>query len=130
MRLRGRVGNGIPQLPVSSTRSLFFPISNSAPVLRLQLPSIPRFYTVRGQAVRLPGGTFLLTFIPDAAVFPAPSLLRDCGFVPLRPSGGESHRAMAGSGHTQECLRDRAAAKAQRLWLDTRLSPENVHTVV
>ena len=72
MRLRGRVGNGIPQLPVSSTRSLFFPISNSAPVLRLQLPSIPRFYTVRGQAVRLPGGTFLLTFISDAAVFPRP----------------------------------------------------------
>ena len=30
-----------------------------------------------------------------AAVFPDPSLLKDNSFVPLGPSGGESHRAMA-----------------------------------
>ena len=39
------------------------------------------------QAVGLPGSTSLLSFISDAAVFPDPSLLRDCGFDPLRSCG-------------------------------------------
>ena len=43
------------------------------------LLSTPHFYK-RNLAVRLPGDTSLLSFIPDVAVFPNPSLMRDCGF--------------------------------------------------
>ena len=71
-----------PSYPVSSIRTLFSQISNCAPVLCLQLPSTPRFYTVHDQA---PGSTSLLSFISDVAVFPDPSLLRDCGFDPFCP---------------------------------------------
>ena len=66
--------------------------SNRAPVLCLQLPSTPCFYTVHDQA---PGNTSLLSFVSDAAVFPRPLLLRDCGFDPLGRSAGGSHQAMA-----------------------------------
>ncbi|XP_053066680.1 uncharacterized protein LOC113593370 [Acinonyx jubatus] len=106
-----------PSCVVSSIRVLFSLTSNRALILCVQLPSTPRFHNVRDQAVRLPGSTSLLSFISEAAVFPNPSLLRDCGFVPLRPSAGGSHRALAGAGHPQEHSRDCAAANAQRLRL-------------
>ena len=92
----GTVTMVAPSYPVSSIGTLFSPISNCAPVLCLQLPSIPRFYTVLDQAVRLPGGISLLSFVSDVAVFPDPSLLRDYGFDPFGPSAGGSHRTMAG----------------------------------
>ena len=72
-----------PSYPVSSIRTLFSLTSNQAPFLCLQLLSTPRFYTVRDRA---PGSTSLLSFVSDAAVFPGPLLLRDCGFDLLRPS--------------------------------------------
>ena len=57
-----------PSYPVSSIGTLFSPISNPAPILCLQLPSTPCFYTVCDQAISLPGGTSLLSFISDVAV--------------------------------------------------------------
>ena len=78
--------------PTSSVRILFFPISNRAPVLCLQLPSTPRFYTVCDQA---PGSTSLLSFVSDVADFPGAPFLRHCGFDLFHPSAGGSHRAMA-----------------------------------
>ncbi|XP_042777269.1 uncharacterized protein LOC122209466 [Panthera leo] len=54
------------------------------------------FYAVRDQAVRLPGGTSLLSFISVAAVLPDSSLRRDRGWDPLRSSAGGSPRAVAG----------------------------------
>ena len=110
-----------PCYPVSSIRTPFSRSTNRAPVLCLQLLSTSSFYTVHDHAVSLPGGTSLLSFVSDAAVFPKPSLLRDCGFDLLRPFGEESHRAMAGCGRTQEHSQDRAAAGAQRVWLGARL---------
>ena len=113
MRKHGSGQNGASQSP-----SLFSWISNSAPVLCLQLSSTPRFFTLCDQAVRLLGSACLLSFISDAAVFPDPSLLRDCGLGPLRSPGGGSHQAMAWSPScTQECLGDHATADAQRLRL-------------
>ena len=79
--------NGATQLPC-----LFSRISNRAPILCIQLSSTPRFSTLRDQA---PGSTSLLSFVSDAAVFPSPLLLKDCGFDLFHPSEGESHRAMA-----------------------------------
>ena len=80
-----------PSYPVSSIRTLFSLISSRSPVLCLWLQSTPRFYTVRDQA---PGSTSLLSFVSDAAIFPDPLLLRDCGFDPFYPSAGGSHQAM------------------------------------
>ena len=77
----------------SSIGILFSRISNHPPVLCLRLPSTPRFYTVCDQA---PGSTSLLSFVSDAAVFPDPLFLRDCGFDLICPFAGGSHRAMAG----------------------------------
>ena len=85
-----------PSYPVSSIGTLFSPISNHAPILCLWLLSAPRFYTVCDQAVRLTGGTYLLSFISDEAVFPNPLLLRDCNFDLFCPSTVGSHQAMAG----------------------------------
>ena len=65
--------------------SLFSWISNSTPDLRLQLSSTPRFSPLRDQA---PGSTSLPSFVSDAAVFPGPLLLKDCGFDPLGASVG------------------------------------------
>ena len=79
MRMPSRVKISSPSYPVSSMRTLFSLISNWAPVLCLQLPSTPCFYTVCNQA---PGRTFLLSFISDAAVFPDHLPLRDWGFDP------------------------------------------------
>ena len=69
--------------------------SNHAPVLGLQLSSTACFFTVRDQAIRLPGGPSLLSFMSDAAVCPDPSLLRDCGFDPFCRSAGGSQSALA-----------------------------------
>ena len=66
-----------------------------------------RFYAVREQAIRLPGGTYLLSFISYAAVFPDPSLRR------AQILSGASPRAMAGGGLTRERSRDSAAAVAR-----------------
>ena len=85
-----------PSYPVCSIRTVFSSISNCAPILCLWPPSISCLYTVLDQVFRLPGSTSLLSLVSDGAVFPNSSLMRDCGFDPLRPSGGESHRAMAG----------------------------------
>ena len=41
------------------------------------------------------GSTSLQSFVSDAAVFPGPLLLKDCGLDPFHPSAGGSHRAMA-----------------------------------
>ena len=95
--------------------------NNCVPLLCFQLPSTPCFYILHDQAVILPGGTSLLSFISDAAVFPNPSLLRDCGFDLLRHSGGGSHQEMAGCWPHQGTLWDRAAANAQRLQLGASL---------
>ena len=72
-----------PTYPVSSIGTVFSPIINRAPVLRLQLLSTPHFHTVHDQA---PGSSSLLSFASDAAAFPGPPLLRDCGFDMLHPS--------------------------------------------
>ena len=87
MRVHGSDENGATQLP-----SVFSWISSHAPILCLQLSSTPRLFTLRDQA---PGSTSLLSFVSDAAVFPNPLLLMDCGFDPFHPSVGGSHRAMA-----------------------------------
>ena len=72
--------------------SVFSQISNCTRVLYLQLSSTPCFSTLRDQA---PGSTSLPSFVSHAAVFPSPLLPKDCGFDPLCPSEGGSHRAMA-----------------------------------
>ena len=61
-----------PSYLVSGIGTLFSPISKCAPVLCLRLPSTPCFYTVRDQAVRLPGGTSFLSFLSHVAVFLVP----------------------------------------------------------
>ncbi|XP_042814626.1 keratin-associated protein 10-7-like isoform X2 [Panthera tigris] len=82
-----------PSRPVCSISILFSPVSNCTSILCLRLPFTPCFYTVCDQA---PGSTSLLSSVSDAAVFPDPSLLRDCGFDPSCSSAGGSHRALAG----------------------------------
>ena len=77
----------LPNYLVSSIATLFSPVCNRTPVLCLRLPSTPCFYTVCDQAVKLPGSTSLLSFIPDAAVFPDPLCLRDCYFDLFCPCG-------------------------------------------
>ena len=72
--------------------SVFSRISNHAPDLCLQLLPTPRFFTLRDQA---PGSISLPSFVSDAAVFPGPLLLKDCGFDPFLLSAGGSHRAVA-----------------------------------
>ena len=101
--------------PVSSIGTLFSP-APSRDHLCLQLPSTPCFYTVCHQAVRLPGGTSLLSFVSDVAVFPDPLLLRDYGFDLLCPSTEGLTEQWPCAGRTQECLRVCAAANVQRLW--------------
>ena len=68
MRVRGKGENGVPQISSLWYQSSVLWDQPSAPVLCLQLPSTPRFYTVRDQAVKLPGSTSCLSFISDAAV--------------------------------------------------------------
>ena len=92
-----------PSYPMSSIGTLFSLISNRAPVLRLWLLSSPHFHTVCDQA---PGSTSLLCFVSDAAVFPGPLLLRDCGFDPFCPSAEGLIEQWQGASRTQECLRD------------------------
>ena len=78
----GVVKMASPSYAVSSIGTLFSMISIHATVLRLQLLSILCFLTVSDQA---PGSTSLPSFVSDAAVFPGPPLLRDCGFDQLHP---------------------------------------------
>ena len=101
-----------PRYSVSNIRTLFSLISSQAPILCLRLPSTPRFYTVRDQA---PRSTSLLSFVSDAAVFPDPLFLRDCGFDLICPSAGGSHRAMARCRPHRGMFAGRAAVDAQRL---------------
>ena len=90
--MRGRGENGVSQVPdLQYWKSVLSLTGNQIPLLFCWFPSTPRFDTVRDQAVRLLGSACLLSFISDAAVFPDPSLLRDCGFGPLRSSGEGSH---------------------------------------
>ncbi|XP_047697931.1 uncharacterized protein LOC125156220 [Prionailurus viverrinus] len=96
-----------PAAPVTSIGTQSSRVSSRTPVLCLQLSSTPRFYAIRDQAVRLPGGTSLLSFISEGAVFPGPSLLRDCGFAPLRFSAGGSHQALAAGRSPSGRFRDR-----------------------
>ena len=100
-----------PRYSVSNIRTLFSLISSHAPILCLRLPSTPRFYKIRDQA---PGSTSLPSFVSDAAVFPDPLFLKDCGFDLICPSGGGSHRAMAGCRPLPGMLAGCAAADAQR----------------
>ena len=102
-----------PSYLLSSLKTLFSLISNRAPILCLQLPSPPRFHTVREQA---PGSTSLLSFISDAAVFPDPLFLRDRGCDPFRPPAEGLSEPWPGARGTQEHSWDPAAAEAQRLW--------------
>ena len=98
--------------PVSRIGTLFSPISNRAPFLCFQLSSTPCIFTIRDQ---VPGSTSLQSFVSDAAVFLGSSLLRDCGFDPFRPSVEGLTKQWPNAHHTQESLRDHAAAGAQRL---------------
>ena len=101
-----------PSYPVPSIGTLFYLISNHAPVLCLQLLSTPCFYTVCDQA---PGCTSLLSFVSDVAVFCGPLLLRDCGFDLFCPSAEGLTEQWPNASCTQESLWDRAAADAWRL---------------
>ena len=78
----GVVKMATPSYPVSSIGTLFSPISNCVPVLRLRLPSTPRFHIVCDQA---PGSTSLPSFVSDATTFPGPPLLRHCSLDPFFP---------------------------------------------
>ena len=107
-----------PSYPISSIRTLFSPISTHTPILCLQLPSMPRFYTVRDQ---VPGSTSLPNFVSDVAVSPGPLFLRDCGFEPFCPSADSLTEQWPNAGCTQERSQHRDAANAQRLWLGASL---------
>ena len=91
-----------PSYPVSSIRTVFFPISNCTPVLCVQLPSTPCFYTIHDQA---PGSTSLLSFVSDVAVFADPLPLRDCGFDPFRPSAEGLTEQWPGASRTRNVCR-------------------------
>ena len=102
-----------PSYSVCSIQTLSSPISSWAPVLHLWLPSTPRFHTVCDQAQVAPPSRVLSQMrLPS----PADPLLTDCGFDLLGPSADSLTKQWPGAGHTQECLQDRAAANAQRLW--------------
>ena len=101
-----------PSYPVSGIGTLFSPISNCAPILRLRFLSTPRFHTICDQA---PGSTAFLSFVSDATAFPSPPLLRDCSFDPVLPSAEGITEQWPGAGCTQERLQDCAATNAQRL---------------
>ena len=91
MRMRGTDEHGVTQASsLSDQISALSLTNNHAPVLFLRLPSTPRFYTVCDQAVRLPGGTSLLSFISDAAVLPDTSVRGDGSSDRLRSSVGGS----------------------------------------
>ena len=75
------------------------------------------------------GSTSLLSFVSDAAAFPSPPLLRDCGFDPLRPSAEGLTKQWLNEqrpniGCAQECLLDPAVARALRLRPGASLSPK------
>ena len=88
-----------PSYLVSSIGTLFSLMSNRTPLLCLRLPYSPCFYTACDQA---PGRTSLLSFVSDAAVFPDPLLLWDCGFDPFFPAAEGLTEQWPGAGCTQE----------------------------
>ena len=100
-----------PSYPVSSIGTLFSPISNCTPILCPAFVHF-RFFSVRDQ---VPGNISLLSFVSDAAVFPGPLLLKDCGFDPFCPSVVGLTKQWPNVGCTQERLLDPAAAGALRL---------------
>ena len=110
-----------PSYPVSRLGTLFSLISNRAPVLRLWLLSAPHFHTVCDQA---PGSTSFLCFVSDAAAFPGPPFLRDCGFDLLRPSVEGLTEQWPGAGHPQECLRYPDACRCPETVARCQPSPE------
>ena len=98
--------------PVSSISTLFSQMSNCTPVFCLQLSSTLCFFTLRDQA---PGSISLPSFVSDAAVFPSPLLLKDCGFDRSSPLGEGLTKQWLNAGCTQERLWDPAAAGTPRL---------------
>ena len=83
MRMRRRGENGVTQHLVSGVGT---PCSWQQAIKHLSfvLGFCPLPASILSdQAGRLRGDTSLPSFISDAAVFPNPSLLRDCGFDPL-----------------------------------------------
>ena len=93
-----------PSYPVSGIGTLFSPISNCAPILRLRFLSTPRFHTICDQA---PGSTAFLSFVSDATAFPSPPLLRDCSFDPVLPSAeGITEQWRISSGHMSAAPRN------------------------
>ena len=88
---------GITQLPSFWHRNpVLSPTRSQVLLLCLWLPSTPRFYTLCDQDISLPGGTSLLSFISDGAVFPNSLLLRS--FDPFRYSGGGFCERWPGAG--------------------------------
>ena len=104
-----------PSYPVSSIGTLLPDQQLCTRPLSSPLVHCPPFHC-RDQA---PGSTSLLSFVSDAAIFPGPLLLKDCGFDPFSPSAGGSHQAMdkqwPNAGCNQERLLDPDAAGAPRL---------------
>ena len=115
-----------PIYPVSSIRTLICPISNREPVLCIQLPSTPCFYTVCDQA---PGRTSLLGFISDAAVFPDLLFLRYCGFDPFSPSAEGSHGAMAGCWPHPVMCAEPCWCRLPETAAGCQPAPEKVHAI-
>ena len=121
---------GSPSYPVSSMGAL------SSPRPAITLVSFvsgflhSRFYTVRDQAVRLPGGTSLLSFISVAAVFPDPSLRRDHGLDPLRSSAGGSPRTMSGVPASPGNIRRTLLLPSPETAAGRQPAPEKVHVIV
>ena len=108
---------GSPSYPVSSMGAF------SSPWPAITLASFVssflhcHFYTVRDQAVRLPGVTSLLSFISFAAVLSNPSLWRDRGSDMLISSAGGSPRAMAWCRPHPGMLAGLCCCRSQRLRL-------------
>ena len=107
-----------PSYPASSIGTLFFLISNCAPVLCPRLPFTLHFFTVRDQA---PGSPSLLSFISDEAVFPTPHFSVTVALTHSAPLQEGLTEQWPSSGHTQERLPDCAAADAQRLRLGEKV---------
>ena len=76
MHMRRRHKDGFCHLPSFWHRNSLSLTHNQAPFLCLRFLSTLHFYTVRFQAVSLPGGISLPNFISDGALFPNPSCQR------------------------------------------------------
>ena len=116
-----------PRYPVSSIGTLFSLINKCAPVLCLQLSSTLCFFTVCDQAS---GSTSLPSFVSDAAVFPGPLLLKDCGFDPFCPSVARSHQAMAEYRLHPGTLCGPCCCRCPETVARCQPAPEKVHEIV